>query len=180
MILDTLLFADDQVIFAKLEELQIATLQFSNITTTYNFEVSYDKTKNMILCGKHKNILQIILNNKTMEQIRNFNYLGCDTFFDCDNDLRQKINTLQSACGTIKRTLTIKLKNALLKFYIVMAVPTLLYGSECWAMIKADGRAVEAAEMEFLRCVARYTTKDQVRSDNIRQKLNTLNLNDKF
>jgi hypothetical protein len=66
MILDTLLFADDQLIFAKLEE-----LQFSYIMRTYNFELSYDKTKNVVFCGKHENILKVILNNKNTEQIRN-------------------------------------------------------------------------------------------------------------
>jgi hypothetical protein len=40
MILDTLLFVDGQVIFVKSEyELQMATLQVSNIMLTYNLEI---------------------------------------------------------------------------------------------------------------------------------------------
>jgi hypothetical protein len=61
----------------------------------------------------------------------------------------------------------------MLNFYKVMAVPMLMYGSECWAMNKADRRAVEAAEMKLLRYVARCTRKD-----NIRQKLNIFKLGD--
>jgi hypothetical protein len=66
----------------------------------------------------------------------------------------------------------------MLKFYKVMEVPMLMYGSENWAMNREDRRIVEAAEMEFLKCVAGYTLKDQVRNDNIRQQLGIFNLND--
>jgi hypothetical protein len=56
IILDTLLFADDRVIFTKSEdELQMATLQLSNIMATYNLETSHDKRKNMAFCGKKPN-----------------------------------------------------------------------------------------------------------------------------
>jgi hypothetical protein len=39
----------------------------------------------------------------------------------------------------------------MLMIYKVMVVPMLMYGPECWAMNKADRRAVEADEMKFLR-----------------------------
>jgi hypothetical protein len=67
----------------------------------------------------------------------------------------------------------------MLKFYKVMAVPMLMYGSENWAMNKAH-RTVEAAEMKFLRYVAGYTLKDQVSYDNIRQQLGIFNINDRI
>jgi hypothetical protein len=53
VILDTLLFADDQVTFAESEdELQMATLQLSDIMATYNLEISCDKMKNLGFSGK--------------------------------------------------------------------------------------------------------------------------------
>jgi hypothetical protein len=58
-----------------------------------------------------------------------------------------------------------------------MAVPMLMYGSENWAMNRADRITVEAAEMKFLRYVAGYTLKDQVRNGNIRQQLGIFNAN---
>jgi beta-xylosidase len=65
MILDTLLFADDQVIFTKSKDkLQTATLQLNNIMTTYNLEISHDKTKNMAFCGKYQIRSNIILKSK--------------------------------------------------------------------------------------------------------------------
>jgi hypothetical protein len=54
----------------------------------------------------------------------------------------------------------------------------LFYGSECWAMNKADRRKVQATKMKLLRCVARYDRKDQVRNDHTRQKLKLFYLSD--
>jgi hypothetical protein len=47
-------------------------------------------------------------------------------------------------------------------------------------MNKAERRAAEAAEMTFLQYVAGDTRKAQARNDNIRQKLNIFNSNDRI
>jgi hypothetical protein len=91
----------------------------------------------------------------------------------------QKIRKFQYACGIIERTLRDKtIKDTMLKFFKVLRM--LVYGSEFWTMNEADKRAVEAPEMKFLRYVAGCTHKDQVRHDNIRQRLNIFNLNDRI
>jgi len=53
-------------------------------------------------------------------------------------------------------------------------------GSESWTVNRADRRAVEIVEVKFLRCVAGYTSKNQVHNDNIRQRLGIFNLNDRI
>jgi hypothetical protein len=47
-------------------------------------------------------------------------------------------------------------------------------------MNMAERRAVESTEMKFLRYSAWYILKDQIRNDNIWQKLNIFNLNDRI
>jgi hypothetical protein len=109
----------------------------------------------MAFCGEYQIRSKIILNNKTTEQAQSFHYLGCDTSFNYDKYLSQKIYKFQYPCGTIKRALRNKTrKDTMLKFYTVKAVPMLMYGSENWAMNRADRRTVEAAEMKFLGYVA--------------------------
>jgi hypothetical protein len=44
----------------------------------------------MAFRGKYKIRLKIILNNKTMEQVQNFNYLGLDISFGYDNDYSKR------------------------------------------------------------------------------------------
>jgi hypothetical protein len=83
-------------------------------------------------------------------------------------------------CSTI-RTLNNKTrKETRIKFYEAMAVPTLrTYGSEIWAITKEKWEAkTEAAEMKFLRTVAGYTRKDQIRNTEISEELNIFNPNE--
>jgi hypothetical protein len=66
----------------KSDELQMATEQLSNITATCNLEISYEKTKNVSFHGKYQIGSKIILHSETIEQIHNFNYLGCSITFN--------------------------------------------------------------------------------------------------
>jgi hypothetical protein len=80
-------------------------------------------------------------------------------------------------CGTIKRTLINKTrKDTQLKFYKVMAVPVLLYGCENWALNRVDRRKIESTEMKFLRRVAGYTLRDEVRYATKREELQIFNI----
>ena len=65
-----------------------------------------------------------------------------------------------------------------MKFYKVVARPTLLYGSETWVTTTRDMTGLEAAEMRFLRSVKRYTRLDRVRSEVIRKELEISGIQD--
>ena len=80
----------------------------------------------------------------------------------------------------IKRTLKNTRKETLLKFYKVMAVPLILYGSEFWTLTKAQERRIEAVEMKFPTSVAGYTRLDMRRNEDIREELNIFKLKDKI
>jgi hypothetical protein len=58
-----------------------------------------------------------------------------------------------------------------MKFYEIVAKPTLLYESETWVTAKRDMTGLEAAEMRFLRSVKGYTRLDKIRSEVIRKEL---------
>jgi hypothetical protein len=54
-------------------------------------------------------------------------------------------------CGIIKCTLTNKTrKDTRIKFYKVMAVPSLLCGCETWKLKRSDKRKIERAEIRCL------------------------------
>jgi hypothetical protein len=65
-----------------------------------------------------------------------------------------------------------------MKFYKVIAGPTLLYGSETWTTTKRDVNRLEAAEMCFLRSVKGYTRLDKIRSEVIRKDLEISGIQD--
>jgi hypothetical protein len=166
MILNALMFADDQVIFAQSEhELQMANQLLNKTTLNYNLEISINKPKVMAFKEKHS------VGSKTMiiEQVKNFNYFGCEISYNYDDDLQNKLHEFQYMCGTIKLTLINKTrKDTQLKFYKVMAVPVLLYGCENWALNRVDRRKIETTEMKSLRRVAGFTLRDEVRNSAIR------------
>ena len=84
-------------------------------------------------------------------------------------------------CDTISRTLKGKTQlSTQIKFYKVMAVPVLVYGSENWSLNRSDNRKIEAAEMRILRPMAGHTLLDKKRSSDRRKQLDIFNINDKL
>jgi hypothetical protein len=57
-----------------------------------------------------------------------------------------------------------------MKFYKVVARPTLLYGSETWVTTTRDMTGLEATETRFLRSVKGNTRLDKIRNEVIRQE----------
>ena len=65
-----------------------------------------------------------------------------------------------------------------MKFYKVVASPSLLYGSETWVNTTRDMTRLEAAEMRFLRSVKGYTRLDRIRSEVVRKELEISGIQD--
>jgi len=65
-----------------------------------------------------------------------------------------------------------------MKFYKVVARPSLPYGSETWVPTKRDVTRLEAAEMRSLRSVTGYTRLDKIRSEVIRKELDISGIQD--
>ena len=99
--------------------------------------------------------------------------------YNPSNDLVHKFNLM---CRTIRRTLKSASKGTRLKFYKVMALPTLLYGSENWTFMKGQASRIQAAEMRFLRHVAGYrpTLHDHRKNTDIRQELSIMSIFDRI
>jgi hypothetical protein len=65
-----------------------------------------------------------------------------------------------------------------MKFYQVVARPTLLYGRETWVTTKRDMTRLEAADMRFLRIVKGYTRLDKIRNEIIMKELEISGIRD--
>ena len=80
--------------------------------------------------------------------------------------------------GTIRKPLKKTRTDTQIKFYKVVARPTLPYGSETWVTMKRDMTRLEAAEMRFLRSVKGYSRLDKIRSEVIRKELEISRIQD--
>ena len=114
---------------------------------------------------------KIEIDGSILEQVRQFNYLGCELSLDGEPDFDKEINRFQGICGTIMKHLKITRTDTKMKFYKVVARPSLLYGSETWVTTKRDVTGLEAAEMRFVRSVTGHTRLDKIRSEVIRKEL---------
>ena len=65
-----------------------------------------------------------------------------------------------------------------MKFFKVVAIPPLLYGSETWITTNRDMTRLEAVEMSFLRNIMGYTRPDKIRSEVIRKELEISGIQD--
>ena len=146
----------------------------------YNFKISIDKTKILAFRGLDTIRAKIVLKDKILEQVNCFNYLGCNVSYNKNEDLIIKINRFNYMCGTIRRYLKNTRTETKLKFYKMMAVPVLLYGSEFWTLTKKKEKMIETAEMRLLRNIAGYTRLDRKRNEDIRKQLNIFKLTDKI
>jgi hypothetical protein len=89
-----------------------------------------------------------------------------------EKDIHNKLNKFSSICGTLRRTLKTKTKKTTqIKFYKVMALPVLLYGSETWTIKTKDMSKIQATEMRYLRSVKGCTKLDHIKNEDIRKEL---------
>ena len=141
----------------------MAARKIKQATRKFNLKISTTKIQSMGFQGKEHMKTKIVINGKIIEQVRDFNYLGCNISYCERKDVNNKVNMFQRMCGTLSRTLKGKTQlSTQIKFYKVMAVPVLMCGSENWSLKRSDKRKIETAEMRFLGPMAGYTLWDKV------------------
>ena len=114
-----------------------------------------------------------------LEQVEKFNYLRCELSLDCEPDFdKTKIKKFKRICGNIRKHLKKIRTETQMKFYKVVARPTLLYGSKTWVTMTRDMARLEAAETRFLRSVKGYTRLDKIRSEVITKELRISGIQD--
>jgi len=90
----------------------------------------------MAFKGKHLVHSKIETDGSISEQVKQFNYLGSELCLDGEPDFDNKINIFQGICGTIRKHLKKTRTDTQIRFYKVIARPSLLYGSETWVTTK--------------------------------------------
>jgi len=89
--LNTFLSADDQVKIQDSEEkLQKSVYILNRMSKDYNLKISTDKTKIMAFKGKHLVHSKIEIDGPILEQVTQFNYLGCELSLDGEPDFDKK------------------------------------------------------------------------------------------
>jgi hypothetical protein len=125
---------------------------------------------------------KIVINNKIIEQVNSFNYLGNLISYENEMDIDDKLNNYLKITGIINNVLRPKknLKKTRIKLYSTLALPTLLCGSENWTIKARDARRITAAEMKYMRITAGYTWADHKLNTEVAKELNITPVLDKI
>jgi len=99
--LNTLLFADDQVTIQDSEDkLQKSVYILNQMSKDYSLKISTEKTNIMAFKGKQLVRSKIEIDGSILEQVKQFNYLGCELSLDGAPDFEKKTDSKEYAALT--------------------------------------------------------------------------------
>jgi hypothetical protein len=85
--------------------LQKLTHKLEIITSQYGLTISTNKTKTMTFRGRDPIRSKIVINNKIIEQVNTFNYLGCLLSYETEKDITSKFSKFLQITGIINQFL---------------------------------------------------------------------------
>ena len=178
-----MLFADDIVLLAeskkeinsKLEiwrqTLELKGLRLSRSKTEY-MHCNFSKRQ-----GQGE--MEVKLEGQVIPQVTKFRYLGSIIQQDVvSHRIQPGWYKWKKATGVIcDRKVPNKVKE---KFYRTAIRPTMLYGSECWAVKGQHEHKMEVAEMRMLRWICGHTRKDRIRNTRIGEQVGVACIEEKM
>ena len=125
---------------------------------------------------------KIIIDNKIIEQVKLFNYLGNMISYEKELDIDNKLHNCLKITGILNNVFRPQktLKKTRIKLENTLALPVLLYGSETWTIKARDARRITAAEMKYVRTTAEYTWTDYGTNTQITKELKITPVLDKL
>ncbi|KAL5166070.1 FHA domain-containing protein FHA2 [Glycine soja] len=174
-----MLFADDIVLLGESrEELNERLETWKRALETHGFRLSRSKSEYMeCKFNKRRRVSnsEVKIGDHIIPQVTRFKYLGSVIQDDgeIEGDVNHRIQAgwmkWRKASGVLcDAKVPIKLKE---KFYRTAVRPTILYGTECWAVKSQHENKVGVAEMRMLRWMCGKTRQDKIRNETIRERV---------
>jgi hypothetical protein len=100
--LNTILFAEDQVVIANSEDnLQRGLHALHETVQSFGMKNSHQKTKIMAFKGTEPIRSKIVIDNMILEQVNTFIYLGCNISYQEEKDIHSRITTFLQILGLL-------------------------------------------------------------------------------
>merc|ERR1712105_304859 len=124
--------------------------------------------------SQNENELNVSLNNRRMEEVECYRYLGVDVSHDgkMNEEVSHRIGEARKVSGALQklwknRNMSMEAKVGM---YEGIVEPTLLYGCEAWTLNVHERRKVEAVEMNYLRNICGVRRMDRIANVEIRRR----------
>ena len=115
---------------------------------------------------------KICLNNKILERVNEFNYLGYNLYFNLKEIFPRKLTSTPKTMSIINSIFKPSYfqQHTRLRLYNTLARPVLSYGSEAWTLRNHEISRITACEIRFMR-TAGYTKFDHKRNEDVLKQL---------
>ena len=168
------LFADDVMLLTERKEDMEANLrELKKAMSYWGMKIHWGKTKVMMVSRKGEEC-KVCVDGEEIEQVQNMKYLGAILSADgtCEEEIEQRVGAAARVIGAMRKEVLERkeLKKATkMRVYNAIVLPTMLYGSETWTVMKRHESRLGATEMAYLRRVEGVTRMDQVRNADVRE-----------
>jgi len=133
-------------------------------------QISLEKSETMAFLGQDLIRCKIVVDNKCLQQVKNFKFLSCEISYENEGDIQQKLAKFAQKLGILNNIFKPALvqKISRIKVHNAPALPILLYGSENRTRKKKkDEKRLTSIEIKFFRKTAGYTLFDHERNEEI-------------
>ena len=155
--------------------MQKAAYKLNHIITERGLTLSVQKTELVALKGREPVRSKIVMDNKIIDKVSSFNYLGNLVSCEEEVDIDSKLNNYFKITGIINNTNRPQksLKKTRMKLHSTLTLPALLYCSDNWTITARDTIRITAAEMKCVRTTAGYIWTDHKTNTETAKGLNT-------
>ncbi len=169
-------FADDVAVFADSRAaLQASLSHIEQTCLPENLHISSKKTKVMVIGTDSSSLEPCIVSSSKLDYVDCFTYLGSDVFSDCDvhKEVTRRLGKAFQSFSSLmtplwkRREVSVQTK---LRICNAVALSTLLYGAETWALTANDLRRLEAFYMYCLRRILRLSWMSRVTNIDVRNR----------
>ena len=171
--INNLRYADDTVLIADSEEkLQDILTTVAEASESKGLQLNAKKTECMVISKRPAvPLCNISCNGQQIKQVNTFNYLGSTITPDakCDTEIKKRLALSKETFTKMKpiftnRNISLKTKMNALRAYVWSV---LLYGCECWTLIKDLEKKLEAAEMWFIRRIMKVSWTERKTNEEV-------------
>ena len=168
------LFADDVMLLTeRKEDMEVNLRELKKAMSNWGMKIHWGKTKVMMVSRKGEEC-KVCVDGEEIEQVQNMKYLGAILSADgtCEEEIEQRVGAAARVIGAMRKEVLERkeLKKATkMRVYNAIVLPTMLYGSETWTVMKRHESRLGATEMAYLRRVEGVTRMDRVRNADVRE-----------
>ena len=177
--INNLRFADDiDLIGSNNEELEDLTARLDTTSSRYGMEISDEKSKVMITGKNISEKIDIKVNNKSLEQVKDFKYLGVTMTenMTSETEVKRRIGASTSALVKLEKIWKARNLQAKSKLRLMNAMVTsiLLYGCESWTVTEKIWKRIDAFEMKCYRRLLGVSWKEHKTNDYIWERIDNI------